>query len=288
MGGRRRTGVRILSLLLVGALPLAGCGDDHEPVTAGAGPGGTALAAEYVSVEVTAGGEPRPLVEGTEIRLRFDDDQLSASLGCNQLVGSFRVDGTRLVVDGLSSTEMGCDPALHEQDQWFADLLTTDVQLLTSGDELAINDGFTAVVFRDAEVAEPDLPLLATTWQVDGFVEGSGPDATAVSAAVDPPGTLQLLGDGVVAGFDGCDQLGDAADGGGQGDPALRFEVDGDELRFSGTPPDELAGCEAAAAEHAERYRAVLSGTVTWSVAGDRLTITAADGRGVTYRAVGA
>jgi len=273
--------VRILAPLVVLALAAAACGDD-EPVATGAGPGGVPLAEEYVSIEVTAGGEPRPLVPGTEIRLTFDGDRIGASLGCNQLGGRFSVDGTRLVVEDLSTTEMGCDPERHEQDQWFADLLTGRPQLLTSGDEIQINDGHTRVVLRDTEVAEPDRPLLETTWEVDGFVDGD----VAMSVAVDRPGTLQLLDTGVVVGFDGCNELGHGTDDAGTPTDALRYEVDGDQLTFRGDPVSTLVACEGPAAEHAERYRAVLAGTVTWTVDADRLTITAPDGRGVTYRAV--
>lgn len=284
MDPRRQTGVRIILLLLVGLLALAGCGGDDEPVTAGAGPGGTPLADEYVSVEVTAGGEPRPLVEGTEIRLRFDDDQLSASLGCNQLAGSFRIDGTRLVVDGLSSTEMGCDPALHEQDQWFADFLTSGVQLLTSGDELVINDGYTAIVLRDAEVAEPDLPLLGTTWEVEGFADGQDPGDSAMTFGVAEPGRVRFEDSGFVTGFDGCNQFGT---GQAPGEPTdgLRYEVDGDQLTLSGTPVTTEVACPDLT-EYVDRFWDVLTGTVTWSVDGDQLRLVGEDGRSVTFRAV--
>lgn len=287
MAGRRPTSVRVLVLLLVLALAAAGCGDDDEPVAAGAGPGGVTLAAEYVSVEVTAGGEPRPLVPGTEIRLTFDGDHLGASLGCNQLGGTFTVEGTRLVVEALETTEMGCDPALHDQDRWFAELLAGRPQILTSGGEIQVDDGHTRIVLRDVEVAEPDRPLLATTWEVTGFVDGGGPEGTTMSIAVDRPGTLQLLDTGFVVGFDGCNDLGYGGSADEPPSEGLRWDLDGDQLTFAGDPVSTAIGCEGPQAEHADRYRAVLAGTVTWTVDADRLTITAADGRGVTYRAVG-
>lgn len=269
-----RPPVRPVALLVAVAAVLASCGED-EPVATGAGPGGVELADEYVAVEVTAGGEPRPLVPGTELRLTFDDDRLGASLGCNQMGGPFEVDGTRLVVEQLETTEMGCEPALHDQDRWFADFVTSRPQLLTSGDEIQLNDGFTAVVLRDADVAAPDLPLLGTTWEVDGFVEGTGPEGTAMSIAVERPGTLRLTDELVAVGFDGCAELAEP----------VPFALDGDRLTFPGSAPAPAAGCEGAAAEHADRYRSVLTGAVTWSVDGDRLTLVAEDGRGATYRA---
>lgn len=276
--------VRILLLVLATALALAACGGDDESVTAGAGPGDAPLADEYVSFEVTAGGEPRPLVEGTEIRLRFNDDQLSASLGCNQLSGRFHFDGTRLVVDGLASTEMGCDPARHEQDQWFADLLTSRPQLLISGDELVINDGYTTVLLRDAEASAPDRPLLDTTWEVEGFADGQDPEDSAMAFGVAQPGRVRFQDDGFVTGFDGCNQFGT---GQAPDDPVdgLRYEVDGDQLAFSGTPVMTEVACPDLT-EYVDRFWAVLTGTATWSVDGDQLRLVGDDGQVVTFRAV--
>ncbi len=283
MGVRRLTGVRGVLLVLVGLLALAGCGDDDEPVATGAGPGGTPLAEEYVSVEVTAGGEPRPLVEGTEIRLRFDDHQLSASLGCNQLAGGFRIDGTLLVVDGLSSTEMGCDPALHEQDRWFTDLLTSRVQLLTSGDELVINDGYTTLVLRDAQVAEPDVALLGTTWEVDGYADGEDPEDAAMSMTVEQPAVVVFGENGFVTGSDGCTSFGSSTAEGAATD-GLRHAIDGDQITFTGEAPQTPMACPDLE-ERMERFRTVLRGTVTWSVDSDRLRLVGEDGRVVTLRA---
>jgi heat shock protein HslJ len=263
--------MKIAAFVAIVTVVLAGCGHDDEPQPPGSGPGGVPLAAEYVSVEVTERGEPRALVEGTQIRLSFDGDAIGASLGCNLLGGRYRVEGTTLVVEELSTTDMGCDPERHDQDAWFADLLTTGPQLLMSGDEIQLNDGVSRVVLRDAEVAEPDRPLVATVWEVDGFLDGE----TAMSAAApDAPGRLVLERDNQVSAFDGCSEV-----------TGLRWQVDGSELRIDGDPSDAQP-CEGGD-DHAERVRAVLGGTLTWSVDADRLTLLAGDGRGVTFRAAG-
>lgn len=82
------------------------------------------LGRTFVSESVTEGGEPRPLVEGTQVRLRFhEDERLTAHAGCNSLGAAVQVTADRLMVADLSTTEIGCQPELHEQDRWLSDLL---------------------------------------------------------------------------------------------------------------------------------------------------------------------
>lgn len=284
----RPSALRLVTVVLAAVLALGACGDDDEPVAAdgGAEPTGPALADAYVSVGVTEGGEPRPLVEGTQIQLRFDGSTVGASLGCNSMGGTYRLeDGVLVVEDGLSMTEMGCDPERHAQDEWFAGVLTSRPALAVDGDTLTITSGDTVVTLQDREVAEPDRELVGTRWEIDGFLEGAGPDGTAMSMAVDEPGTLELQADGLVVGSDGCNSFGYATGGGGQVTDGLRHEVDGDRITFTGAPVSELRACDELE-EYVERAHAGLSGTVTWDIEADRLTLVAEDGRGVTYRAL--
>lgn len=279
------TVLRVLAALALAGVVLAACGDDDTDVASGDGPGGgSPLATEYLSVEVTGGGEARPLVEGTQIRLTFDDTSLGATLGCNHLGGTYRLDGDVLVVDELSTTDMGCDAPRHDQDQWFADLLSSRPTVAVEGDTLTLSGGSTVVVLRDREVADPDRELVGTTWEVTGFLEGTGPDGTAMSVGVETPGILDLRDDGMVTGHDGCNGFGFAGPE-GEDPEGLRYEVEGDRITFTGDPVSTLIGCDDLQ-DHVGRYWVVLSGTVTWSIEADRLTLLADGGRGVTYQAV--
>ncbi|HEX4901383.1 MAG TPA: META domain-containing protein [Acidimicrobiales bacterium] len=275
---RRPTGVKLLLVLLVLALA-AGCGDDDD-VSTGDAPEGPALAAEYLSIDVTEDGRPRELVPGSRIRLTFSDGQVGASLGCNQLGGRYRLDGDVLVVDELFTTDMGCDPRRHAQDGWFADLLGGRPTLAVAGDDLTITRGSTVVTFRDREVADPDRELVGTTWEVDGFLDVDTAMSMAPPAA---PGTLVLREDGWVTGSDGCNSIGYSDTDDPEG---IRHRVAGDRITFEGDPVSTLQACEGGE-DYVERYREVLSGTVTWSIEADRLTLTTDSGQGVTYRATG-
>lgn len=274
--------------VLAAAVALVACGDDDAPVAAGDGttaPAGAPLAEEYVSVEVTEGGEPRPLVAGTEIALRFQDGSVGASLGCNQLGGPYELDGPELVVRELAMTEMGCDSERHEQDRWFADLLLSGPAVAVDGDELTLTAAETVVRFVDRDVAEPDQELVGTTWEVEGFADGQGPGSSAMSFAVEEPGAVRFDGNGFVSGSDGCNGF---AVGGTEGEATdgLRYEVVGDEVRFTGDAPQTLVACPDLA-EYQERFWAALTGTVSWSIDDDRLTLVGEDGGVVALRAVG-
>ncbi len=76
---------------------------------------------------MTENGQPKPLVAGTRITLNFvaDGHRLGAQAGCNQMGGPASFEGGHLVVDDLATTEMGCDPPRHAQDEWLARFLTS-------------------------------------------------------------------------------------------------------------------------------------------------------------------
>jgi heat shock protein HslJ len=274
-----RYAIRLLALV-VAAMVLSACGDDDEAVDTG--DGAAALEGEYSSVEVTEAGAPRPLVAGTAISLRFDDGRIGASLGCNQLGGPYELDGARLLVEDLSMTEMGCDPERHAQDEWFAGVLQSAPTVVVDGDTMTLTSGETVVRFVDREVAEPDRELVGTTWAVDGFADGQDPDDAAMSVAVDRPATVRFEEDGFVTGNDGCNQFGTGEVDGDTQD-GLRYQLDGDRLVLSGAPVSTQVACPDVE-EYVDRFWAALTGTATWSVDADRLSLVGEDGRVVTFR----
>ncbi len=93
-------------------------------------------------------------VAGTAIEMAFHDGVLSASAGCNRMVGPYHLeaDGTSwtLLIEGhgLAMTRMGCDPDRHAQDRWLAELLQARPTLRVQGDGgLSITDGTSTVSF---------------------------------------------------------------------------------------------------------------------------------------------
>jgi heat shock protein HslJ len=156
----------------------------------------------FVSTRVLERGEERPLVPGTRIELSFADGRLSARAGCNLLGAAYRVAEGRLrLVGGVSSTEMGCDPERHAQDEWLAGFLASSPRLELEGPRLILSGGGTEVRLLDREVAEPDLPLVGTAWRLETVVESG----VASSVPVGLEATLRVEDDRI-EGFDGCDR----------------------------------------------------------------------------------
>ena len=158
----------------------------------------------FLSVGVTEGGAPRPLVGDTRIRLDFRATDLGASAGCNSMGGTYRIENGRLVFEGGSMTEMGCDAERAAQDQWLIALLASKPAARLTGDELILESGSIVVRLLDRKVVEPDVALTGPTWTVFSIINGD-----VVSTPPQPvPATLQFNGDGTMTIFAGCNQGG--------------------------------------------------------------------------------
>jgi heat shock protein HslJ len=245
-----------LRLALVAAL-LVGC------VTA---PASTLDGTEWLSIAVTDDGADRPLVDGTQIRLGFDNGQLTASAGCNTIGGGYRIDDGTLVFDGGGMTEMGCDDARHAQDDWLVSFLDSRPSVVQEGDKLTLTSGSTVIALHDREVAEPDVPLTGTTWTVDSIISGDAVSSVPNGAVA----TLVFTDDGRVEIDNGCNVGGGA------------YEVTDGSMRLSEIMTT-LRACDAAQGQLEGAVMAVLNaGEVDWAIDAGALTLMAGgDGIGL-------
>jgi heat shock protein HslJ len=136
----------------------------------------------------------RALVTGSRVRLTFQGGTIGAAAGCNSMSGGYVIDGDRLVVRQLATTEMACEPALMDQDRWLAALLDGATIALV-GDTLTLAKDGVLLTLVDREVADPDRPLIGTRWVVDGLVSGdavSSVPAGVVAALVFAPGRVDV------------------------------------------------------------------------------------------------
>lgn len=266
----QRTTRTVTGIALLAAL--AACGDDGSaPDTSGKPAADTDRT--YVVTGVTEKGAPKDLVKGTEIRLRFEGDTLTLTAGCNTMSGAFTLDGTRLTVEQMSMTEMGCDPPRMDQDSWLAGLFEKPVQF-TDGGTGAVISGDTVLAITDRETVSPDKPLVGTTWVLDTTFENGG-DGVASSVPASAKATLTLEGSGDFTAQYGCGST-------------LSGTVDekGESLTWSVTASG-IADCvrpypgsdEAGAA-----MQEVLDGETTFRIEENTLTITHGD-RGLGFHA---
>ena len=219
---------------------------------------------EFVSTEVTG----HELVEGSEVRLTFDGDRLGASGGCNQLAGTWSIEGDVLVVpEDMVMTQMACEPAaLMEQDSWLASFLSSRPTVVLDGDTLTLSSGDVTMTLLDREVADPDRPLEGTEWVLDSLVS-----ADAVSSVATERTPTLTFENGEVLVDTGCNS--------GSGS----YELTGQEITFGPIATTRMA-CDELTMEVESQVLAVLDGTVTYEIEADVLTLTNGD-LGLTYRA---
>jgi heat shock protein HslJ len=213
----------------------------------------------FLSVSLTDGGVDEPLVADSRIRLTFEDGNLGASAGCNQMGGTYTLDGDTLQVGMMSTTEMACDPPLMNQDQWLASFLGSGPTLTLTGNDLVLTSGDVVLTLLDEEEAAPDAELVTTVWVLDSIIDG---DAVS-SVPGDVFSTIEFAADGSVTVRPGCNN--------GMGN----YTVDGNTITFGPIATTRMAcGGDADVVEQA--VLSVLgSGPLTFVIDGSRLTLQA-------------
>lgn len=251
-------------------LLLAACGDPATTARADQG-SNDPWGRDFLSTAVTEKGQSRPLVGETRIRLSFTDDgRLVANAGCNTMSGQAEVRDGTLVVADLATTEMGCDPDRHAQDEWLAGFLTSRPKLARSGSELTLSSDSTEIRLQDREVADPDRALRGTRWVVDTVIDGD-----AASSVPEGADAHIILGEeNGFGGSTGCNQMGGTAvvdEGAGT-------------VAFSDVVATKMA-CEEDRMALETAVLSVLDGEVTYKIKADRITLSHPSGKGLGLRA---
>lgn len=214
---------------------------------------------EFLSVAVTEGGVAKPLVAGTRIRLNFTATTLGASAGCNSIGGDYRIVSGLLIFEGVSMTEMACDPDRMAQDQWLVEFLGSKPGIRLAGDELTLDGGSTVVRLMDRKVVEPDLALVGPVWTVESIISGDAVSSVPNGATA----TLAFKGDGTLAVNAGCNQ-------GGATWKAVGAGIEVTDLALT------KKACEGAGGQLESAVVAVLrAGSIAAAIDGNQLTLQA-------------
>ncbi|MDO7869210.1 META domain-containing protein [Nocardioides jiangxiensis] len=177
--------MKVLVLLAL-AVTIAACGTEghREP---GLMP---TLSGDYVVTAVTDGGQPHAVVRGTEIRLSFADGNLDLQAGCNRMSAAYTIDGSRLTVGPVASTEMGCPQPRMAQDTWLAGLFARPATI--DWQQQTITAGDVVLTLRPRTAVHPDQDLRRTRWVLDGVTRGevagsvpAGPEVALVLEGTD-------------------------------------------------------------------------------------------------------
>lgn len=248
-----------LVLLLAGVMALAACGTD----TASAGPD---ITGEWQLASGTALGAELLLPTGTTATLALSGGKANGAAFCNRFFASYEQDGPSFEISDIGSTEMGCEPdVMAAESTYLAALDVVDTAVLDGADLLLTGPG---VELRFGPVpVVPDSALEGTRWVLDTLVDGE----TASSVLGEP--LLELAADGTATGTTGCNGW------------TSTWRQEGDVLALD--PLITSIGCDAdeSLVVQDAQVTAVLGARPTVAIVGDRLTLTADDGRELGYRA---
>ena len=196
-------------------------------------------------------------VASTTITVSFDSEGFGFSAGCNSHFGSYTLCDGKLCLQGLGSTQIGCEPALAAQDEWLANFFTSQPQIVLEGDTLTFTGAAATLVFLDREVANPDRPLTGRVWTVDTIIDGGAASNVPLSA----PATLEFLEGGTLNVFSGCNDM------------VFSYEAAGSEITFSPDASTTTRACDGLAGEVEAHVIAVLAGTISFEIDAQRLTL---------------
>lgn len=251
----RRIGIVVAVLVLA----LTGC------AKANTGGGDSLVRRTFLSTAL----KNHELLPGTRLWLAFPEQgQISAQAGCNHMFGKLAIDGDKFVVTEIGTTDMGCEQARGEQDQWLSAFLTSKPAFRLQGDQLTLTSGQVEITLLDRSVAEPDRNLVGPKWTVTSLIDGQ----TASSVPSGVIAVLTFSEDGKVSGSTGCNILtGDA-------------KVNGDKLLFGDLITSKRMCVEPAGPVEGQ-VLGVLQGEVSWRIEANKLVLTHPGGRGLELQA---
>lgn len=135
-----RRPVLIGAALAAAALTLTACGGGGA--TAGGDPQSLVDTA-YAVTTITIDGADREVLGPVEIA--FTADSISVDTPCNGMSGPVTYSETTLTVGALAQTKMACEPALMEQDQLIAGVLSGNPTWSVADGILTLTSGPTAI-----------------------------------------------------------------------------------------------------------------------------------------------
>lgn len=207
-------------------------------------------------------------VPGTTVRVSFNDASFGFSGGCNSHGGAYALDGNTLLVKDMASTAMGCEPALHAQDDFLSSFFASRPMLNLDGSALSISGTDVSLFFLDREVADPDRALVGTLWTIDTVSDGE----VAMGWASEQPSTLIFEDDGGVAAALPCGAL------------SAGYTVSGSEITFTDVSIENVE-CSLDDTTVDAAIRAVLAdGPASYEIQASRLSLSRGD-HGVSARA---
>ncbi|CAM3230896.1 META domain-containing protein [Prescottella defluvii] len=264
----------LVVLALLSAATLSACGNSDDGADAGtttsdatasatAAPEDALWGHTFLSTAVTGTAIPG----GGPLEVAFPEKgNIAMSAGCNRGVGGVDLSGGVVKTGAIATTMMACPDELAGADTWMTDLFATQPSWALTDGVLTLTSPGTTVTLADKKTANPDRPLVGTTWVVDTLIS---PQAVMTSAALEASAPTLTIGDnGQATGTTGCNRFNGPAQ---VGDGTVTF----------GPLASTKMACPADVTEVEQSVQHVLDGEVTYTIDGNTLTLMRADGTGL-------
>ena len=198
------------------------------------------------------------------VTVRFDGGQLSAYGGCNQLVGSYTVEGDRVILAALAGTMMACPPPQMAIETAFKRAFTGTLRFSVADNRLTLSPESEAEPTLVFEAAPPPR-LEGITWKVTGFNNGR-------QAVVSPlTGTTLTLSfsDGSIVGHAGCNRF------------RAAYSRDGNRLVVGPVAATRKFCAKKGVMQQEREFLAAIESATTWAIERNMLDLHRADGERV-------
>lgn len=291
--------IRYLLLATV-AVVLGSCGDDASDSSAGPPPVTDTAATDTSTTDTSTTGTattgddtPGDIVDGAwdvvslqldgstvqliadwPVTMTIDGDRIGGTAACNSYGGAVVIDNGAgaFSVNDLAQTEMAClDDGVMEVESAFLTALA-QVDSFVVGDDLVLSgDGVVVELNRQPEVV--DAELAGTTWALDTVITGEDASNSPAMEGV----FLEFADDGTLRGFTGCRDL------------AGDWQLDGERLQvlsLTALEPEPGFACPPEVVEIEQAVIATVESGTEIVIEGDRLTLTAPGGDGLSLRAM--
>ncbi len=142
-----------------------------------------------------------PLVKGYRITLHLAGNEIGGTAACNTYGAKVEIEDDSFgLADGLSGTEMACEPQVMDSEAAYLDALSEVEAIARAGKTLTLTGRDTELRF-ELLPAPPTAELTDTMWYLESLIEGTGSQTTARSA---DRARLVLRSDGTLSGSTGC------------------------------------------------------------------------------------
>jgi len=204
-------------------------------------------------------------VNGTAITLVFGDTgQVTGSAGCNHYFASYTVTGTSLSIGGTGSTMMYCTAAgVMEQESAYLALLGKVSSVAAGNDTLTFADDNGTTILTFARIVPPaPKPLAGTTWTLDSISTADAVSSVVAGTTI----TAVFDGNGSVTGSAGCNRY------------FASYTVTGNSLSIGGTGSTKMHCTGPGVMQQESTYLASLGRAAGFTITGNRLSLTDANG----------